>query len=458
MATIDTSLFPSATFKVDSGEAMPVTSRLNALRESQMGDIKFRQAQQEEADNMLLRQAYNAPDPVNFLAQQGRGDLVPAVKQSMFATQEAESKLKTQNLAFKTQNLAYDKAHHERIDQLIGDVTKYTTADQANSALDSMLDKGEIDPQTHSMYRNIVVSTPWPQAKTQILGGLRSVQEQFETAEPKTTIGKLQSDYAAAVQRGDKVAAASIKKAIDVEAGGANEYQLENLQLERRSVEVAEAQNKRDQATFDQEQSTAGKLGITKAAYQKLESAYPMSTAANESANFSIDSQIADLKALRDHKGLSSIAGPFDAATKGLQVTEDTTSAQALLDKVASGQTIQVLIDLRRSSPTGAGLSVISDKDIVLLKETTGLNQRQYTPALKAQINSAIEKLENAKEVMNKHYTTTYSYKFGASSAPAAGGASVAPSRPSNVPAGAKYSPSQKKWFWQDASGAWKSN
>ena len=420
MATIDTSLFPSATFKVDSGEAMPVTSRLNALRESQMGDIKFRQAQQEEADNMLLRQAYNVPDPVNFLAQQGRGDLVPAVKQSMFATQEAESKL-------KTQNLAYDKAHHERIDQLIGDVTKYTTADQANSALDSMLEKGEIDPRTHSMYRNIVVSTPWPQAKTQILGGLRSVQEQFETAAPKTTIGKLQSDYAAAVQRGDKVAAASIKKAIDVEAGGANEYQLKNLQLERRRVEIAEAQNKRDQATFDQEQSTAGKLGITKAAYQKLESAYPTSTAANESANFAIDSQIADLKALRDHKGLSSIAGPFDAATKGLQVTEDTTSAQALLDKVASGQTIQNLIDLRRSSPTGAGLSSISDKDVAMLKESTGLNQRQYTPALKAQINSAIEKLENAKEVMNKQYTTTYSYKFGASSAPAAGGEAQTP-------------------------------
>lgn len=429
MATIDTSLFPSATFKVDTGEAMPVTSRLNALRESQMGDIAYRQAQmqerqaqQQEADNMLLRQAYNTPDPVNFLAQQGRGDLVPAVKESMYKTQEAESKL-------KTQNLAYDKAHHERIDQLIGDVTRYTTADQANSALDSMLEKGEIDPQTHSMYRNIVVSTPWPQAKTQILGGLRTIQEQFESMQPKTNIGKLQSDYDAAIQRGDKVAAAKIQQAIDVEAGGMSKYQQENLNLERRRVQIAEAQNKRDQATFDQEQSTAGKLGITKAAYQKLESAYPASTAANESANFAIDSQIADLKALRDHKGLSSIAGPFDAATKGLQVTEDTTAAQALFDKVASGQTIQNLIDLRRASPTGAGLSSISDKDVAMLKEGTGLNQRQYTPALKAQINSAIEKLENAKEVMNKQYTTTYSYKSGTPSAPAAGGGAQTPTK-----------------------------
>lgn len=192
------------------------------------------------------------------------------------------------------------------------------------------------------------------------------------------------------------------------------------IALERRRVQIAEAQNKRDQQTFDQEQSTAGKLGITKAAYQKLESAYPASTAANESANFAIDSQIADLKALRDHKGLSSIAGPFDAATKGIQVTEDTTAAQALFDKVASGQTIQNLIDLRRASPTGAGLSSISDKDVAMLKEGTGLNQRQYTPALKAQINSAIEKLENAKEVMNRQYTTTYSYKSSAPSTPAA--------------------------------------
>lgn len=213
MATIDTSLFPSATFKVDSGEAMPVTSRLNALRESQLGDIKFRQAQQEEADNMLLRQAYNAPDPVNFLAQQGRGDLVPAVKQSMYATQEAESKL-------KTQNLAYDKAHHERIDQLIGDVTRYTTADQANSALDSMLEKGEIDPQTHSMYRNIVVSTPWPQAKTQILGGLRTIQEQFESMQPQapmSPVGKAQADLAAAIARGDTEAAARLRDYISKE-------------------------------------------------------------------------------------------------------------------------------------------------------------------------------------------------------------------------------------------------
>ena len=31
------------------------------------------------------------------------------------------------------------------------------------------------------------------------------------------------------------------------------------------------------------------------------------------------------------------------------------------------------------------------------------------------------------------------------------------PTKPDDVPAGAKYSPSQKKWWWQDASGKWQS-
>ena len=92
MAAIDTSLFPSAKYTVDTGETMPVTARLNALRQSQMGDIQLQQAQQQQADNALVRQAYNTPDPVNFLAQQGRGDLANAMQQSVYESQSAKMK------------------------------------------------------------------------------------------------------------------------------------------------------------------------------------------------------------------------------------------------------------------------------------------------------------------------------------------------------------------------------
>jgi hypothetical protein len=186
-----------------------------------------------------------------------------------------------------------------------------------------------------------------------------------------------------------------------------------NVSLRRREVELKEAENKRDQATFDLEQSTAGRLGITPKAFRERENNYPAATASNESANNAIDAQIADLIALRDHPSLPAITGPYDSRTKGVQFLEGTKDAQSLFNKVVSGQTLQSLIDLRRSSPTGAGLSSISDKDMATLREGTGLDQSQYSDSLKKRINEAISKLENAKTTINNQYSTTYSYKSG---------------------------------------------
>ena len=415
MATIDTSLFPSATFKVDSGEAMPVTSRLNALRESQMGDIKFRQAQQEEADNMLLRQAYNVPDPVNFLAQQGRGDLVPAVKQSMFATQEAESKL-------KTQNLAYDKAHHERIDQLIGDVTKYTTADQANSALDSMLEKGEIDPQTHSMYRNIVVSTPWPQAKTQILGGLRSVQEQFEVSQPTT----------------------------EDRTNGQSKWQIySNPNLPNYGQEVPKSRitlQLTPAEKEDQRQFNVTEKRLSEAAKAKTQA--PEITT-RESALAFLKEAGYDAKTDKDDVSLmlpESTSGFVQKVGSELYggVFGESTKGQEVLGKLESRASKLVLNLL--GGKLGAG---ISNPDREFMTKAVGDIGNANLPSDKrlSAWTDLMLRMKAAAGVVPANIAP-----------PVPGGASVAPSRPSNVPAGAKYSPSQKKWFWQDASGAWKSN
>lgn len=216
MATIDTSLFPSATFKVDSGEAMPVTSRLNALRQSQLGDIQLQQAQQALEEENALRQAVKGLDLSTPEGQQAYGKAL-LNRGNVKAYQEFQAGLAAQTKAgheAQTAKLQYDKAHHDEVNTLIGDVTRYTSADQAKSALDSLLEQGKIDTQTHGLYSGMIASTPWPQAKTQILGGLRSVQEQFESMQPTTQLGKLQNDLVAARARGDKEAEAQISDAI----------------------------------------------------------------------------------------------------------------------------------------------------------------------------------------------------------------------------------------------------
>ena len=108
-----------------------------------------------------------------------------------------------------------------------------------------------------------------------------------------------------------------------------------------------------------------------------------------------------------------------------MQFLEGTKEAQSLFDKVYSGQTLQGLVDLRRSSPTGAGVGSASDKDMLLFGKSSGLDQSQYASALKKQINSNIEKLENAKSVINKAYSTTYSYKSGGATPPPPAGTEV---------------------------------
>jgi hypothetical protein len=77
-----------------------------------------------------------------------------------------------------------------------------------------------------------------------------SIKAKAEAAAPKTTLAKLQSDYDAAVKRGDKVAAASIKKAIDIEAGGMTEAQKRSAaQEDKRIALLQDKANKGDTAT-----------------------------------------------------------------------------------------------------------------------------------------------------------------------------------------------------------------
>ena len=96
MAQIDTSLLSQIPSYKVGPTPLEQAQMQNALA-SAMGTTmqtyrSNKEAQEKEADNALVRQAYNTPDPVNFLAQQGRGDLANAMQQSVYASQSAKMK------------------------------------------------------------------------------------------------------------------------------------------------------------------------------------------------------------------------------------------------------------------------------------------------------------------------------------------------------------------------------
>lgn len=149
------------------------------------------------------------------------------------------------------------------------------------------------------------------------------------------------------------------------------------------------------------------------------EAAYPDATKSVKNLNQNADTLIADLKALKEHKGLSGITGQF--AGRIYNFSGDARSAQADLNKILSTGTLSVLTDLRNASKTGGALGNVSNKDVDLLTNSFGaLNQTQDTKDFIKKIDDAIHKVEMAKQNANEAYDMTYEYrkKSGKTSVP----------------------------------------
>ena len=257
MATIDTSLFPSAKYTVDTGEDMPVTARLNALRQSQMGDIQLQQAQQALANQNALRNAMQGIDFNTPEGQEAYGKALLGVG-DVKGFQEFRSGLASQTKAeheAQTAQIAQNKAHREEVDGLIKQVAGYTDPAQAHAALNKLLSGGKIDQDIHAKYSAILDTPDW---KKSILTDLSTVKDQLEASAPQTNLGKLQAQLKQQQAAGDKVGAAQTQKAIDKELGGLTEYQRQQLQLDRDRIKILQ-----DKASSGEGTKTEGKELLT---------------------------------------------------------------------------------------------------------------------------------------------------------------------------------------------------
>ena len=164
---------------------------------------------------------------------------------------------------------------------------------------------------------------------------------------------------------------------------------------------------------------------------QKREAALPQATSAVQGFESKSDKFVADLMELRNHPGLSSITGIAAGRMPGL--TADGRAAQALYDKVVAKGGFQALQDLRDASKTGGALGNVSNQEGKQLTASfAAIDRRQDAQDVQAAIDQAIADIQGSKTRMREAYDSTYSYKSGGTSAPAA-----APGRPavSNIDA-----------------------
>lgn len=160
----------------------------------------------------------------------------------------------------------------------------------------------------------------------------------------------------------------------------------------------------------------AGTEGLSPKEVQKREAAFPQATQSVKAIEAKSDSFINDLRALRDHPGLSEITGFVAGRIPGL--TADGRAAQAIYDKVTAKGGFQALQDMRDASKTGGALGNVSNREgQQLVASFAAIDRRQDARDVRAAIDQAIGDIEGSKTRIREAYDLTYSYKKPSSEA-----------------------------------------
>jgi hypothetical protein len=182
-------------------------------------------------------------------------------------------------------------------------------------------------------------------------------------------------------------------------------YQTGQLGVAKRNAAVNEAAEARLSSTLE--------APIAPKERQKREAAYPKASAAFRGTTTELDTQIKDLKALRDHPGLSGITGLVYGRTPA--ITGAGREANAILKTILARGGFQELAKMRANSPTGGALGNVSDTEGRYLRDSyASFDTTQDTPSFQRAIDRAIAQAESSKLNIQQAYDDTYSYRQGA--------------------------------------------
>lgn len=209
------------------------------------------------------------------------------------------------------------------------------------------------------------------------------------------------------------------------QAAEAREQQ--RIGLEQRRVELAEKEQARKEAGFDEP--------LPKKELERRKATYPQAKGAIEGFEAKSEGFINDLKTLRDHPGLGEITG-FVAGNIPTALSGNGRAAIALYNKITAKGGFQELQDLRAASKTGGALGSISNQEgKQLITAFAAIDRRQNDEDVRKALNLAISDVEGSRARVRQVFDDTYEYLAGrepssAAPAPAATPAkSAAPKR-----------------------------
>lgn len=227
----------------------------------------------------------------------------------------------------------------------------------------------------------------------------------------------LESQRVEETQRHQQAMEAISKSGVDRQ-----QKQLEETQRHNKAMEGLDARRVSISAAAEERKATQGETPLSNKDIQKREAAYPQATAAIKGFEAKSDSFINDLKALRDHPGLSQITGLI--AGRAPAVTKEGRAAQALYDKILAKGGFEALQQMREASKTGGALGNVSNQEGKQLQASfAAIDRRQDAEDVKKALDTAISDVEGARVRMREAYNDTYSYREqrgGGAPAPAA--------------------------------------
>ena len=190
-------------------------------------------------------------------------------------------------------------------------------------------------------------------------------------------------------------------------------YKAQMEQQQRQRGTVPAGYRMTDQGTLEAIPGGPTTTPLAPKELQKREADYPAAKSAITGYETKADSFINDLKALRDHPGLSQITGFVAGRVPAL--TAEGRAAQALYDKVTAKSGFQTLQDLRSMSKTGGALGNVSNQEgKQLIASFAAVDRRQDAPDVQAALDQAISDVEGSKTRMREAFDTTYEYRNAA--------------------------------------------
>jgi hypothetical protein len=204
--------------------------------------------------------------------------------------------------------------------------------------------------------------------------------------------------------------------------------QLEETQRHNKAMEGLDARRVGISAAAEARKAEQGETPLSNKEIQKREAVRPQATSAIKGFEAKSESFINDLKALRDHPGLSQITGLI--AGRAPAFTKEGRAAQALYDKILAKGGFEALQQMREASKTGGALGNVSNQEGKQLQASfAAIDRKQDAEDVRKALDTAISDVEGARVRMREAYNDTYSYR----EQPAAPAAPAAPKPKSDI-------------------------